>query len=78
MSWIEDTLANIFVWSLIIGTVGCIVSILSVIAIVTVRIFNGIWKRLKMGLLTGIMVIAIAMYAALKAGSDEDDRMGLD
>lgn len=31
-----------------------------------------------MGLLAGIMVIAIAMYAALKAGSDEDDRMGLD
>ena len=78
MSWIEDTLANIFVWILIVGTVSCIVSILSVIAIVTVRIFNGIWKRLKMGLLTGIMVIAIAMYAALKAGSDEDDRMGLD
>ena len=78
MSWIEDTLANIFVWILIVGTVSCIVSILSVIAIVTVRIFNGIWKRLKLGLLTGIMVIAIAMYAALKAGSDEDDRMGLD
>lgn len=42
MSWIEDTLDNIFVWSLIAGTVSYIASILSVIAIVAVRIFNGI------------------------------------